>query len=106
MVDFLLPTAGILFCFNFPTRALMSARLIYWGYRMKKTRLRAATALATSILVLTSAPAWAQDAAPPAADAEEGGDEIVVTGSLIANPNLEKSSPVNVILRGSSWSWE
>ena len=62
---------------------------------MKKTRLLAATALATSFLVLTSLPALAQEA-PQTADAEEGGDEIVVTGSLISNPNLERSSPVNV----------
>jgi len=44
-------------------------------------------------VALVSAPAFAQDAA------EEGaatGGEIVVTGTLIRNPNLEQSTPVNV----------
>jgi iron complex outermembrane recepter protein len=43
-------------------------------------------------VALVSAPAFAQDA-------EEGTEEseIVVTGSLIRNPNLESSSPVTVI---------
>ncbi|MBJ7499139.1 MAG: TonB-dependent receptor [Sphingopyxis sp.] len=43
-------------------------------------------------VALVSAPAYAQDAA------EEGAaqSEIVVTGSLIRNPNLEQSTPVNV----------
>jgi iron complex outermembrane recepter protein len=42
-------------------------------------------------VALISAPAFAQDA-------EEGADEgeIVVTGTLIRNPNLEQSTPVNV----------
>jgi iron complex outermembrane recepter protein len=42
-------------------------------------------------IALISAPAYAQDA-------EEGADEgeIVVTGTLVRNPNLEASSPVNV----------
>ena len=65
---------------------------------MKKSRLLIATSLATT-LVLTAAPAWAQaapKAAPEAAGDEAAGDEIIVTGSLISNPNLERSSPVNV----------
>jgi len=44
-------------------------------------------------VALVSAPAYAQDAA------EEGtatSSEIVVTGTLIRNPNLEQSTPVNV----------
>ena len=44
-------------------------------------------------VALVSAPAYAQDAA------EEGtatNSEIVVTGTLIRNPNLEQSTPVNV----------
>jgi outer membrane receptor protein involved in Fe transport len=40
-------------------------------------------------LALISTPSFAQDAAE-----EETGSEIVVTGSLIENPNLERSSPV------------
>ncbi|MEO7692060.1 MAG: TonB-dependent receptor [Sphingomonas sp.] len=52
-------------------------------------------------MLLGATPAFAQDAAPsvtpaPAAQAEAGTD-IVVTGSLIKNPNLVASSPVSVI---------
>ena len=43
-------------------------------------------------LALISAPSFAQDAA---AEAEESDTEIVVTGSLIQNPNLVQSTPVN-----------
>lgn len=43
-------------------------------------------------LALIATPAFAQDAAD---EGEDTGD-IVVTGSLIANPNLEQSTPVNV----------
>jgi len=64
---------------------------------MKKSRFLMATALASSTLSLLAQPAWAQEAAPQAAEVEAAGDEIIVTGSLIANPNLEKSSPVSVI---------
>ncbi|WP_034160851.1 TonB-dependent receptor domain-containing protein [Sphingomonas sp. ERG5] len=61
--------------------------------------------LASTLLVgaaLASSPAFAQDATiapqetPPATDSSAGGD-IVVTGSLITNPNLTASSPVTVI---------
>lgn len=64
--------------------------------------------LASTLLVsVTSfaAPAFAQDAQEPAratsteeaaADAGATGEEIVVTGTLIRNPNLELSTPVNV----------
>ena len=68
---------------------------------MKKTRFLLASSLA-STLILTASPAWAQEAAPAApkaaetSDGEASGDEIVVTGSLISNPNLQRSSPVNV----------
>ena len=52
--------------------------------------------LATTIIAgsLMSAPAFAQTPAP--ADAPKDEDTIVVTGSLISNPNLAQSSPVNV----------
>ena len=63
---------------------------------MKKTRFLLVTALASSTIILTAAPAWAQDVAPQAAEEEATGD-IIVTGTLIANPNLENSSPVSVI---------
>lgn len=42
-------------------------------------------------LALISTPSFAQDAA----EEEEPGTEIVVTGSLIQNPNLVQSTPVN-----------
>jgi iron complex outermembrane recepter protein len=42
-------------------------------------------------LALISTPSFAQEAA----EEEETGSEIVVTGSLIENPNLERSAPVN-----------
>ncbi|WP_194954844.1 TonB-dependent receptor domain-containing protein [Sphingopyxis solisilvae] len=43
-------------------------------------------------VALASAPAYAQDAQ----DSATTGGEIVVTGTLIRNPNLEQSTPVNV----------
>ena len=56
--------------------------------------------LATTIIAgtLLSAPAFAQTAtpAPPAESPAADEDTIVVTGSLISNPNLERSTPVNV----------
>ena len=62
---------------------------------MKNTRISnlkyAAAPLALG-LALLSTPSFAQDAAAE----EEPGSEIVVTGSLITNPNLERSAPVNV----------
>jgi outer membrane receptor protein involved in Fe transport len=45
-------------------------------------------------VALVSAPAYAQDAAEGTTTAPAG--EIVVTGTLIRNPNLEQSTPVNV----------
>lgn len=56
-----------------------------------KMAMLASTAMLSLIL---APPARAQESSTPAA-AEEG-DDIVVTGSLISNPNLERSSPVNV----------
>ena len=61
---------------------------------MKTTRIHklkyAAAPLAIG-LALISTPSFAQDAA----DEEEPAGEIVVTGSLIQNPNLVQSTPVN-----------
>ncbi|MDO7841574.1 TonB-dependent receptor domain-containing protein [Sphingomonas immobilis] len=52
-------------------------------------------------LVLGAAPAFAQDTAPaaplPADTTEAPTKDIVVTGTLIRNPNLTASSPVSVI---------
>ncbi len=45
----------------------------------------------TAVAMLSSTAAFAQDAADDAAD-----QTIVVTGSLIRNPNLEQANPVNV----------
>ncbi len=62
---------------------------------MKNTRISnlkyAAAPLALS-LALISTPSFAQDAAP---EDEAPASEIVVTGSLIQNPNLVQSTPVN-----------
>ncbi|KTE02368.1 TonB-dependent receptor [Sphingopyxis sp. H038] len=62
---------------------------------MKKTqysKLRLGAAPLVLSVALVSAPAFAQDAAEETA----AQSEIVVTGSLIRNPNLEQSTPVNV----------
>ncbi|TNE61062.1 MAG: TonB-dependent receptor [Sphingomonadales bacterium] len=44
---------------------------------------------------LAATPSFAQDAGAEEADGAFDGPTIVVTGSLIANPELERSSPVN-----------
>ena len=65
---------------------------------------KAGTAPLVLGLALVATPAFAQDAA----EGEDTGEDIVVTGSLINNPNVESTSPVAVIgadevaLRGSS----
>ena len=62
---------------------------------MKKTqfsKLKLGAAPLVLSVALVSAPAYAQDAEEGAAT----GGEIVVTGTLIRNPNLEQSTPVNV----------
>ena len=71
---------------------------------MKNTRIsnfKNATAPLALALALISTPSFAQDTAPDAAasDAEAVDEEkvLVVTGSRIARPNIELSSPVSVI---------
>lgn len=62
---------------------------------MKKTqysKLKLGAAPLVLSVALVSAPAFAQDAEEGAAPEKE----IVVTGTLIRNPNLEQSTPVNV----------
>ncbi len=62
---------------------------------MKKThysKLKLGAAPLVMSVALVSAPAYAQDAEEGAT----GSSEIVVTGTLIRNPNLEQSTPVNV----------
>ncbi|MEC9066828.1 MAG: TonB-dependent receptor [Pseudomonadota bacterium] len=62
------------------------------------TILKASAAPVALGLALASAPAFAQDAEGEAtASAAVTGPTIVVTGSRIANPNLEQSSPVQVV---------
>jgi outer membrane receptor protein involved in Fe transport len=72
------------------------------GMEMSNTAFRKSL-LATTIFVGIAgiaSPAFAQDSAaqaPATQDAaSQGGDEIVVTGTLIRNPNLARSAPVNV----------
>lgn len=60
----------------------------------KFNTLRASAAPFVLGFALLSAPVYAQEE-PQEATATEG-SEIVVTGSLITNPNLERSAPVNV----------
>jgi outer membrane receptor protein involved in Fe transport len=60
------------------------------------TKLAISTAPAVIGLAMLSAPAFAQDAAAEEGDEATGDAPIVVTGSLIKNPNLEQANPVNV----------
>ena len=59
----------------------------------KRALLRASAAPAILSASLIATAAIAQDA-PQAADAPAEGDTIIVTGSLIKNPNLARSTPV------------
>ncbi len=62
-------------------------------------RLRTLLSLSAATAALCAAPAFAQDAQASAETAEAPSADdgtIVVTGSLITNPNLERSTPVNV----------
>ncbi|MCZ8172167.1 MAG: Plug domain-containing protein, partial [Brevundimonas sp.] len=56
------------------------------------TYLQSLALAGSAIAMLASTGAYAQEAEDEAAD-----ETIVVTGSLIRNPNLEASSPVNVV---------
>nr|WP_235210003.1 TonB-dependent receptor plug domain-containing protein [Sphingobium sp. Ant17] len=60
----------------------------------KRALLRASAAPAILGASLIATAAFAQEA--PQAAGAEAGDTIIVTGSLIRNPNLASSSPVNV----------
>jgi len=61
------------------------------------TALKAGAAPLAVALALVSAPSFAQQAAPQAdAAAEAEPQAIIVTGSLIRNPNLVQATPVNV----------
>ncbi len=63
------------------------------GFNMRK-RLLVSSAIAS--VALFSAPAFAQDDQAPAAEQSDG-EEIIVTGSRIPQPNLESASPVTVV---------
>lgn len=66
---------------------------------MQKSRFLMATALASSSLILLAQPGWAQAAAPQAAEDEAEADsgEIIVTGTRIAQQNLDSSVPITTI---------
>jgi outer membrane receptor protein involved in Fe transport len=57
-------------------------------------RLRTLLSLSAATAALCAAPAFAQDT--QTAENAPADEAIVVTGSLITNPNLERSTPVNV----------
>ena len=57
---------------------------------------RGAAPLAIGVALLAS-PAFAQDTPPATPAADQGGEEIVVTGSRIPQPNLESVSPITVV---------
>ena len=59
-------------------------------------RLRTLLSLSAATAALCATPAFAQDAQATAEAPAADDGTIVVTGSLITNPNLERSTPVNV----------
>ena len=64
---------------------------------MKKTQFFKVSAAPFALsLALISAPAFAQDAAA-ADEAADAGEAIVVTGSRIARPDLDSTSPINIV---------
>src|SRR4029450_5519705 len=91
----------------------MRRRALCKGKTMSNRYFRSSL-LATTVIagMAFAAPAFAQDAPPPtdepqtapgaapqeavAQEAQAEGEDIVVTGTLIRNPNLEQSTPVNV----------
>ncbi|MEN9289004.1 MAG: hypothetical protein RL317_627, partial [Pseudomonadota bacterium] len=58
----------------------------------KFASLKAGVAPVVLGFALVASPAFAQQSA----DEDAAKDEIVVTGTLISNPNLQRSAPVNV----------
>jgi outer membrane receptor protein involved in Fe transport len=63
--------------------------------QIQRSKLTLSTAPLVLGIALASAPAFAQDAAEEGASAEQS--DIVVTGSRIARPDLEVTSPVTVV---------
>lgn len=62
--------------------------------------LKTGTMIAGLAVMATAQPVWAQEAPAPAAEQEETVSavaDIVVTGSRIRRPNVEASTPVNVV---------
>lgn len=64
--------------------------------KILRERLLASTFITGALLVGAPAFAQTQPADTATADTAEAGSDIVVTGTLIRNPNLQLSSPVNV----------
>jgi outer membrane receptor protein involved in Fe transport len=58
------------------------------------TKIKLLSSATSAVVLMTSASAFAQDAAVEGATEEQ--PSIVITGSLIRNPNLEQANPVNV----------
>jgi outer membrane receptor protein involved in Fe transport len=58
-----------------------------------RSRLLSSTLLVSAAL---AAPAFSQTS-DPAVTADQGGGDVVVTGTLVRNPNLVASSPINVV---------
>ena len=59
--------------------------------------LKTGTIIAGLAVTAAAQPAWAQSEAPPAEPEASAVADIVVTGSRIRRPNVEASTPVNVV---------
>ena len=62
----------------------------------KTTKIKLLSTATSAIVLMASASAMAQTATAEETEAESEKPAIVVTGSLIRNPNLEQANPVNV----------
>ena len=65
--------------------------------RLSALLLRTSAGLALSIAGLSAAPAFAQDAPPPAEEGAGEEEAIIVTGSRIQRPDLEAAAPVTAL---------
>ena len=62
----------------------------------KTTKIKLLSTATSAVVLMASASAMAQTATAEETEAETDKPAIVVTGSLIRNPNLEQANPVNV----------
>jgi iron complex outermembrane recepter protein len=62
----------------------------------KTTKIKLLSTATSAVVLMASASAMAQTATAEETEAESDKPAIVVTGSLIRNPNLEQANPVNV----------